>query len=379
MESIGQGVQSRIETLEVKNFMAIGEAVVNFDARGILTLCGYNDSGKSAITRLFEVMFYNSYSTEQTNFIRDGEEYWRGTLNFSDGVRITREKHLDGKSVWEMEKEGVLLFSNKLDNGDVASMGHDVPSVIAEYLGVIKDEQTKEKLNVRRNTDKLFLINTSGGDNYKILNAILQSDVLTEASKRIIEDKNKEVKRRISLEGERTGAEVRYEKIEVIEGEKIEEVSGLIETTTEKGKRLKRAIGVVDERQEYAAIKVQEAITEVEIEPMLLLQEVIGSRDVANKTIQDELIEVDESRLLLMREVIKRREDIGIEVQDEIKPLPLERHDEMMAVGKMYNDYYNISKNIHKIETERLGLVAQLEEMSQLYGLKMCKSCGSVV
>ena len=182
--------QSKIVSIKIENFMSIKNALLEFDESNIISLCGYNDSGKSAITRLLEVMFYNTYSTDQVKFITDGEDYWLGAITFSDGVVYTRKKYLDGKSLWELKKDDKILFTNLLPNGTLAAMG-DTPEIIEKYLGVIQDELTTEELNVRRNTDKLFLVGTSGGDNYKILNTVLRSDVLASASKSLNEDKNK--------------------------------------------------------------------------------------------------------------------------------------------------------------------------------------------
>ena len=53
--------QSKIVSIKIENFMSIKNALLEFDESNIISLCGYNDSGKSAITRLLEVMFYNTY------------------------------------------------------------------------------------------------------------------------------------------------------------------------------------------------------------------------------------------------------------------------------------------------------------------------------
>lgn len=175
-----------IRTLEVENFMSIKHAVLEFDESNILNLCGYNDSGKSAITRLFEIMLYDAYSTECVRYIHDGESYWRGTLTFADGMIYERMKSSDGSSVWELRRNGSVLYTNRLETG-VSAIG-GIPEAVSTYLGVAMDEVTGERLNVRRNSDKLFLVNTSGGDNYKILNTILKSEQLATASRLLNED-----------------------------------------------------------------------------------------------------------------------------------------------------------------------------------------------
>ena len=103
--------QSKIISLKIENFMSIKNGLIEFDDSNIISLCGYNDSGKSAITRLMEVMLYNAYSTDQVKFITDGEDYWLGELTFSDGVVYTRRKYADGKSLWELTKGVKILLS----------------------------------------------------------------------------------------------------------------------------------------------------------------------------------------------------------------------------------------------------------------------------
>ncbi|RKW48284.1 MAG: hypothetical protein D8B41_00145, partial [Porphyromonas sp.] len=57
--------QSKIVSIELENFMAIKNAILTFDESNIINLKGYNDSGKSAITRALDVLFFNSYKNAQ--------------------------------------------------------------------------------------------------------------------------------------------------------------------------------------------------------------------------------------------------------------------------------------------------------------------------
>lgn len=49
---------SKILGLELENFMSIKEAKLVFDETNIINLKGYNDSGKSAITRALDVLMF---------------------------------------------------------------------------------------------------------------------------------------------------------------------------------------------------------------------------------------------------------------------------------------------------------------------------------
>ena len=133
-------------------------------------------------------MFYNSYGTEQVKFIKDGEDYFEGVLYFDDGVTYTRRKYQTGNTFYELKKDDKILYTNQQGRAFIAV--NEVPQEISTYLGVLKDMYTGEKLNIRRCTDRMFLIETSGGDNYKIFNSILRSEALAQATTKMNKDRN---------------------------------------------------------------------------------------------------------------------------------------------------------------------------------------------
>lgn len=157
--------------IELENFQAIKKAKLVFDESNILNLKGYNDSGKSAITRAMEVLFMNAYPSAQKNFIRHGEHYFRVTAHFEDGISIIRDKYLTGASLYEMYSGKDLVFSTKV--GSTLTKVTGVPLEIKEYLGMT---ETKEGsyLNAQSIYDKQFLIQTTGSENVELLNGVLR-------------------------------------------------------------------------------------------------------------------------------------------------------------------------------------------------------------
>ena len=162
---------SKILGLELENFMSIKEAKLVFDETNIINLKGYNDSGKSAITRALDVLLFDSYKRAQKNFITHGEHYFRIKLHFDDGVTIVRDKYLNGSSLYEMYSEGSLIFSTKV--GNTLTQVKDVPLEIKEYLAMTETSQGNY-LNSQSIYDKQFLIQTSGSENVELLNGVLK-------------------------------------------------------------------------------------------------------------------------------------------------------------------------------------------------------------
>lgn len=399
--------QSRIVSLSIKNFMSIKDALIEFDDSNVITLCGYNDSGKSAITRLLEVLFYNSYTTDQVKFITDGETYWSGILTFSDGIVYKREKYSDGKSLWELSKDGKILYTNRLENGTLAALS-DIPEVIEKYLGVISDELTDEELNVRRNTDKLFLINTSGGDNYKILNSVLRSDVLASASKKLNDDKNKLNSEVQHLETMQEMLKDEYNAVEVAPKKDLDELDGFISNLEETFMRQARLKGAVDSYIELSGISVYDELTPIPLEKISYLQNImqlakekdidlydrVDSVDTArlvdlqnimnlyqekSKPIYDSVSSVEMSRLRELQEIMKFCKILDNTIYEELSPIEVNRVKDIKEIAEMFVDYSGKLKQYRSVIEQLQNMRTKLDMLSKQYGLKVCKNCGSIV
>ena len=178
---------SRLVSWEVKNFMSISDARVEFDGTGIVNFKGYNDSGKSAMLLALKVLLTNTDPTKQADFIQDDKEYFRVVAYFDDGVAILRDKYIGGQSLYEMYKDGQLLFSTK--QGRVLTKVVGVPDVIAEYLGlIVYDGGT---LNARACFEKQIGVQTTGSENYVMFNTVLRSEEIASASEMLNNDRNK--------------------------------------------------------------------------------------------------------------------------------------------------------------------------------------------
>ena len=399
--------QSKIVSLKIENFMSIKNALIEFDESNVISLCGYNDSGKSAITRLFEVMLYNAYSTDQVRFITDGEEYLLGEMVFSDGVVYTRIKYADGKSLWELKKDNAILFTNRLPNGTLAAMG-DTPEAIEKYLGVIQDELTEEKLNVRRNTDRLFLINTSGGDNYKILNTVLRSDVLAQASKSLNEDKNK---LNAEVAEKKTVQEVlenQYESVDVAPKEEIDMVRKFISHLEDVKGRIVRLTLLMEENEKKHSISLYDTlklidsdrldslkgilslseqknvpvytkVKDIDVQKLQSLEHILQLSQQKNKPIYHTLSNIDANRLRDLQNLMALSSKLSVATFDKLVPVDVDRYDALLDIGENFREYKEIFTQYRNLSNQLEDMKQKLKMLSEQYNLKVCKNCGSVV
>lgn len=396
---------SRLVCMEITNFMSVGYAKIEFDDSNIVSLCGYNNVGKSALTRSAEIMLYNAYSSDQAKFIKDGEDFWKVSWLFDDGVKIDRYKHLDGKSVWEMSKDGVDIFTNKVGTS-VASM-QDIPEVIANYLGVVKDEHTGEQLNVRRNTDRLFLINTTGGDNYKILNSILKSDVLADASKSLNEDKNK---LQSKMQGLRTSCDTLKEEsnnLDVAPKVEVDKLKDSITTLEYNKGKLNSISKVKSNIDNYNSVVVYDALEPIDVNRLKSIEKIKGLKEEASVSIPPMVDEISTNRLLAIDKIKKLKTQKEELIPDELEII---NTDKLKAIGRvrdLYNatnidipptldmidiepltklgkikgiieDYKGIISNLSGVEARLKDINAQLKEFES-QGYKICGNCGSAV
>ena len=386
--------------------MRIEHAVLEFEDTNIINLVGYNDSGKSAITRAVEVVLYDSYSNDQVNFIQDGKDYFKVTLTFDDGVVISKEKQLNGKSIWEMWVNNELVFTNNV-NGNVVAV-YNVPLEIASYLGVVEDENTNEKLNVRRRSDKLFLIETSGGDNYKILNTVLKVDILSDAFKRMNEDKNRVMAELSSLGVQRDTIKNEYESIKVMsENDELElqqlvnEVSNLNQKFTQLKHvyelyNLKESIIVFDELNYIETDKLNKLnhLQSLKREKEVEVWDELPSIDISRKqhmvslmswykeskvSVWDELHVMDTDRVVGVSQLIKLKTEKELFIYDELGVCDIENYKLLSNMVSKYKEYVSLNNSFVELEEELENDKKRLKDVAKELNAKICNNCGTIV
>lgn len=191
---------SKITSVEVTNFMVYGHAKMVFDEQGIINLKGYNSSGKSSMLKAIGVCLFDLYPKDQAKLIKHGQDYFRIVITFDDGVSIVRDKYSNGQSLYEMYKDGKCVLSTK--EGRRLSKVDGVPEPIQTYLGLCIT--SVGCLNYQTRQDPLWLVETTGSDNYASLNEVLRTEEISRASALINSDRNKMNSDITVVEAERT-------------------------------------------------------------------------------------------------------------------------------------------------------------------------------
>lgn len=370
---------SRLIAIEALNFMSIKQARIEFDESGILNLAGYNDSGKSAITRLLEIILYDAYQNEQVNYIHDGEEMFGAGVEFDDGVSINKYKYSNGKSVWEMMKDDQVIYTNRLANGVAAMSG--VPEPIQKYINVVEDEYTGEKLNVRRNTDKLFLVGMSGGDVYKIINAVLHCDTLAETVKRLNEDRNKVQSELASKSTQLETLKTELKNLKVIEESTLDNLRNKHENLTLASQRLDSITSIGSQKDQIATLEPHPELQLVDTTRFYDIQNVILAKQGVDKYDQElppELHVIDTDRLRQLNAIQDLRKQLDVNITPELVPVDLQRLNDMKQIGMLFNRYYQHSTTLANIDKELQETQHQLKHLSDEHGFKICANCGTV-
>lgn len=397
---------SKLKAIELYNFMTVRDGRFEFDETNVINLVGYNDSGKSSVTRALEVILYDAYPNDQVNFITDDEEMFGVGLEFTDGVEVNKYKYSTGQSVWEMKKDGDILYTNRLASG-IASI-HGVPEPIRDYLGVVEDNITGQYLNVRRNSDKAFLVQTSGGDNYKILNSILRADVLANAVSELNKDRNRLQTEITSTSTMRDTLRGELNGIKVLPDKYVSDLQGLTVGIRSNQSKVELLTHISDRVQEYNSIHVTEEISTVDLTQYSLLESVVEAYNATQELVQDELSVLDVAKLDMLEIALEAKRGMDIVVPDELSVLDTSKYDLMTqivtsfsdmnifiqpelptidavkldmirSVGETFNALYHETNKLNQIEQERDSVVKELQDLSNQYGFKICGGCGSVV
>lgn len=224
---------SKIKNIRLENFMSFSKAQLDFDDSNIIVLKGYNNSGKSALIKAFEVALMGRYESKQSSFIRDGENFFRIVVGFTDGVDIERVKRADGKSLYEMRKDGEVIFTTK--QGSALAKVTGVPEEIKTYLALT--EMDERWLNSATGNEPMLLTDTTGSENFRAISDVLKAEELHKALSAVRTDIR-------SNQEEMTYLRARRERVMQGLGEKpsLEEVEELKNSVTRKNALLKDSI-----------------------------------------------------------------------------------------------------------------------------------------
>lgn len=399
---------SLIKKIHIENFMSIANADIEFDDSNIIDLCGYNDSGKSAVIRLIDIMFYNAYSMEQVHFIKQGEDYFKCIMYFDDGVEYERIKLDTGASVFVLRKDGQQIYTNQSGRQVINTGG--IPKVISDYLGVVKDDYTKEELNVRRCTDRLFLINTTGGDNYKILNTILQSEALAETSTKLNTDKNKLQQEVVAKYNQLSALNTQRQETFVVPEDKLARLESETDALVSMQTQFEDISGVSTVKQNLNDIVITPKVSAVDIEKYGELQGIMKYKQEFETAIPVKVSTVNTEVITELSNLNNLRLNSEISVPISVSSVPTDKLVELEALAELkskhdgvemsggvadnvsfdnlvdlqklnvkYSDYIYTDSEFSEADIKYSAIYKELADLADKYNLAICKNCGTVM
>lgn len=373
---------SKLVAWEVFNFMSIEYAKVSFDETNIINIKGYNDSGKSALIRALDVLFFNVKPSSQVHFIKDGCDYFRVICYFSDGVLILRDKYVNGQGLYEMYKDGKLLFSTK--SGNELTRINAVPEAIAKYLGLIVSDDWN--VNSRSCFEKQLLVQTKGSENSRALNEILRAEEIAQAGELINTDKNK-INARISA----VSAELEVYKKQTREsnGVSSEMISALkahdnnLNNAEERLQSINRVGSLVSEVAAIPSIPEVNSIDVAQLKHLYQLRKVTTELNSIPSIPEVKLLDVSRLKLLAsIKESLLSADKI--EIPPQIKGIDTEQINALLAIRQCVNELAVVGDAIKECDSLADGVKQQLVSYSEK--LKQCgerfvecQNCGTLV
>ena len=376
---------SKISSIELENFMSISKATLSFDETGIINLKGYNDSGKSAITRALGVLFFNQYKQAQKNFIKHGESFFRIIVNFDDGISILRDKYVHGPSLYEMYENGKLIFSTKV--GNTLTQVKEVPLEIREYLAMT-ETSSGNYLNSQSIYDKQFLIQTSGSENVELLNGVLKLKETSLATTDLKNDINSLHSSINSIVAEIESIKLSLERYEFVD-------EGFISLLAQLDKGYDKAETLYSSYKELADLLLERAglsvntpvlelIDSSAYESLLQISKLLEK--VGQLSVAPELQLIDVKSYLELRKIAelqnnrKNYSTLNVELQ-LIDFQPLNELKNLLKVYEKFSEIYMLNSELTDEANQLKTEMSQLEQYAIEHGIAIsrCGNCGSLV
>lgn len=380
--SISNDGMSRLVSWEVWNFMSFEHAKFEFDYRNIIGIVGYNNSGKSTALRALEVNMYNRFPQSQLSFIKDGKDYFRVVSTWSDGITILRDKYANGQSLYEMWKDDQCVFSTK-QNGVLTKVS-DVPLCIQQYLNLVKLEDSC--LNSRSCFEKQFLVQSSGSENYSVLNTVLKSEELSLASSLVNTDRNKLSSDIVAVNAEYNILQERFkEGIGLSEDliKALESVDKLLDASEAKSSSL---VSVKEITENIARIPVVAEMKQVSADSLNLLCQ-INECDVKFSALREipHVSAVDGKQLDLLASVVSCDSKLkAIPTFDKLSSVDTKRVETLTGIEAILERLAEVEQETERVDERLVKLSEESKTLGQQlkeFGVRTvrCKNCGALV
>lgn len=173
-----------IHSLHIENFMGIKDSTITF-SDNFVNLKGMNSRGKSATNKAFRVIMTNYKANKQRKWIKWGEQFFRLTLTFVNGISVVYEKRKNGKSKYEIYNERDEVIFTTFKDGVYAPIV-EIPEPVQALIGVIK--QGSMTPNFMKSREPLFIVDTTGKTNDEYLRGTLEPEDVSKAQELIKND-----------------------------------------------------------------------------------------------------------------------------------------------------------------------------------------------
>ena len=175
--------------IEIKNFQSHKDTMIDFD-KGINSICGESDNGKTAIIRAIRWVIENRpLGTDKLN------SFWNKDFKEEMSVKLYTENGWVQR-IRTKDRNGYTICTDGTPV-ELSAVGTDVPQEVKDFLKV-------NDINFQYQFDSPYLISMSSGEASKYLNNIIHLDSIdsmmsvAEGNKRTISSEQKVVDKDIS-------------------------------------------------------------------------------------------------------------------------------------------------------------------------------------
>lgn len=165
-----------IKKLHLENFQSYKNETILFEP-GLNLLLGTSDSGKSAILRAISFVFHNF--PRGSTLIHDGANETRVTIEFSDGVVVTRIKG-ERNAYLAKTKDGKNIAFDKIDKS--------IPDEILALLNNPPVDEFNGMISYADQFAPMFLVDLSPSELPRSLSNLTGIEVLEECAKQLMQN-----------------------------------------------------------------------------------------------------------------------------------------------------------------------------------------------
>lgn len=330
----------KITKYSINNFQSIKALEIDIEGDGLYWIRGKNNIGKSNLLRAMSTVFTNVSNNSYKPYIRDNCSTFKIKVWFEDDwVELAR----GATDYYEWLIDGV--------HGRVDKTSGKVPEELEEYFNLYYEaEKTKRYLNITSSDDPLLFVSTTGGDNDRLLQIALGTEVVMGASK-----KAEQLKRQATAE-QKTIRTLLQEQEEQLEG-----MQARHDTLSDQIEQLDRLETVLD--REYSITTMLQNQQDLVTDYALLGSKLIELMQ------EDELIkaadlDTQHTDIQVLTKQLKQERDYQTFIQTE-QDIQVVTESELKEAGQ-YEDVIKLLAT----QAEQEGMYNQLNQAGELLDLQ---------